>query len=275
MKVIRILQKCESARKGAFDTGAAWLICSTLFGAIQRSKTSYNGEAQVFTVRHLFGKLWITGNTVGSTMNADSNIINDEESAYILGLWCADGYYWSSSIGLSNSDIQLLQRFNNFLRRYFPENRLKWRAYCAKEDFHKIENMKAYVSRKAKMISYHLYVNSRPLLRRFREAEGNIQTMSEKQVIAYFAGRFDGDGSISKDLRSDLRIAYSNQAEAEVDYKTLNKLKRYKLKVYRYKSAGTYVLYFSRFSAGKFLNDIYPYSVVVQSLLPRRDSIAQ
>jgi len=67
------------------------------------------------------------GNTVGS-INVNK-LISNPKKAYILGLFCADGYQRTSSIGLSNSDEDLLERFALFLRNYFSEERLKIRAY--------------------------------------------------------------------------------------------------------------------------------------------------
>ena len=48
------------------------------------------------------------GNTVGSVNTNFCNFFSDEEGFYILGLWCADSYWWGSSIGLSNTNIDLI-----------------------------------------------------------------------------------------------------------------------------------------------------------------------
>lgn len=210
------------------------------------------------------------GNTVGS-LSALQQIVIDSESAYILGLWCADGYFWSSSIGVTSVDKRLVDRFEDYLIGLFPKERIKLRIYYPRGKRPNGSNKSMYSMRLAKQVAYQLYVNSRPLLRLFQQAEHEVDTLPVQHILAYFAGRFDGDGSVDKNLRNDLRIAYSNQTEAEVDRSLLAKLERYKLSVYRYRSARTYVLYISRNSAKKFLNDIAPYSIHVQSLLPRRD----
>lgn len=115
-------------------------------------------------------------NTVGSTSTNFCNFISSKKDAYILGLWCADKYWWSSSIGLSNTDSDLLAIFRKFLRKHFPEDRIKFN-------------------------DNHLFVNSRPLLREFREAENNLERLKKVGIIkAYFAGRFDGDGSVVLEL---------------------------------------------------------------------------
>ena len=180
------------------------------------------------------------GNTVGST-NADyCNFFSCKEDAYILGLWCADGYWWASSVGLSNVDTDLLNRFKKFLKKRFPEERIKFN-------------------------NHHLYVNSRPLLREFVVAKENLERMKDKEIIkSYLAGRFDGDGPIDKNLRSDCRIVYGRKKEAEIDKKLLRKVGIKKTKIYHYRTARTFCLYISRYEAGKFLESIYPYSSKIQ-----------
>ena len=127
------------------------------------------------------------GNTVGSTSTNFCNFLSNEKDAYILGLWCVDSYWWASSIGLSNTDKDLIEKFRDFLRRFFPENRIKFNRN-------------------------HLFVNSRPLLREFISAKNNLDNLKEDRIIrAYFSGRFDGDGSIDKNLRNDCRIVYGKK----------------------------------------------------------------
>jgi len=59
------------------------------------------------------------GNTVGSTSTNFCNFLTNERDSYILGLWCVDGYWWSSSIGLSNKDKKLIKKFRLFLKGNF------------------------------------------------------------------------------------------------------------------------------------------------------------
>lgn len=189
------------------------------------------------------------GNIVGSTNVNFCNFTSDKKDAYILGLWCADSYWWSSSIGLSNTDPDLIEKFKNFLKKHFPEDRIRFN-------------------------NHHLFVNSRPLLREFRRAKDNLHRLKTAKVIRpYFAGRFDGDGSIDKNLRNDCRIVYGKRSEAEMDKKILQKIDVTNTKIYYYKSANTFCLYVSRYEANKFLENIFPYSIKLQKLtfVPRRD----
>jgi intein/homing endonuclease len=189
------------------------------------------------------------GNTVGSASTNFCNFFSNEKDAYILGLWCADSYWWASSIGLSNTDTDLIERFKKFLRRFFPENRIKFNRN-------------------------HLFVNSRPLLREFISAKDSLEKLKNTKVIrAYIAGRFDGDGSIDKNLRNDCRIVYGKKKEAENDKEFLKRIGIRNTKIYYYRNARTFCLYISRYETGRFLEKILPYSVKLQKLVlaPRRD----
>lgn len=200
-------------------------------------------------------------------------LITDDEAAYIFGLWCADGYFWSSSIGITNVDRRLIDRFRKYIQRYFPEHRIKLRSYRPAAHSKSADGGPSYALRLAKQTAFQLYVDSRPLLRLFQDAEKQVALLRAKYILPYIAGRFDGDGSVDKDMRKDLRICYSNKTEAETDARLLTN--RYKVRVYRYRAARTFILYISRLDASAFLSDIAPYSIKVQSLLPRRDSSQQ
>ena len=189
------------------------------------------------------------GNIVGSTSTNFCNFFSNEKDAYILGLWCADSYWWSSSIGLSNTDSDLIKIFRNFLERFFQEDRIKFNRD-------------------------HLFVNSRPLLREFVSAKNNLDKFKNTKVIrAYIAGRFDGDGSIDKNLRNDCRIVYGRKGETEQDKEFLKRIGINNVKIYYYKTARTFCLYVSRYEAKKFIESILPYSLKLQKLVlvPRRD----
>lgn len=191
------------------------------------------------------------GNTVGSTSTNFCNFFSNEKDAYILGLWCADSYWWASSIGLSNTNRDLIEAFRKFLTRLFPKNRIKFNRN-------------------------HLFVNSRPLLREFISAKNNLDDLKDTKIIrAYIAGRFDGDGSIDKNLRSDCRIVYGRKKEAEKDRDLLKRIGIRNVKVYYYRTAKTFCLYISRYETKKFLQNIMPYSVKLQKLVlvPRRDLV--
>ena len=191
------------------------------------------------------------GNTVGSASTNFCNFFSKEEDAYILGLWCADSYWWASSIGLSNTDPDLIEKFREFLKRFFPENRIK-------------------------LNRNHLFVNSRPLLREFTFAKNRLDDLKDTKIIcAYLAGRFDGDGSIDKNLRNDCRIVYGKKDETEIDKRLLERIGIVKAKIYYYKTAKTFCLYISRYEAKRFLESISNYSRKLQKLVPapRRDLV--
>ncbi len=155
----------------------------------------------------------------------------------------------------------------------FPKKRIKLRIYYPEGQKPDGVNDHIYPMRLAKKIAYQLYVNSRPLLRLFQKAETLVGLLPTEYIMAYFAGRFDGDGSINKNLCNDLRIAYSNKDEAVIDQCLLTKLNCYNTHIYHYRSAKTYVLYVSRINAEQFLHDIEPYSIKARSFLSRRDLV--
>jgi len=193
------------------------------------------------------------GNTVGRTDTTFCDL-TESQNAYAFGLWCADGYHRTSSIGLTNVDEDLIEGFRKFLLRHFPEDRIKMRVYS--------RGFSRYYLKKATRPAYQLYVNSRSLLRYFRIARRQPQQFlrAREAVTAYFAGRFDGDGSVANDNRSDLRIVYGTREEAEGDAILLQQI-GITPKVYTYRQAKTFALYISRFDAEKFLSSIVRYSL--------------
>jgi len=214
------------------------------------------------------------GNTVGS-LHTIKTRRRHKEDAYFLGLWCADGYYWSSSIGITNVDIGIALRSHSYLSNYFTKERIKIRIYYPSTmKKPKITCNSLYPLKKAKQLAYQVYVNSRPLLRETMEKEKNLLQLEDDLIIPYFAGRYDGDGSVSDDLRSDLRIAYSNFVEADIDRQLINRL-GYSTKVYKYKKARTFVLYVSRYEANRFLKEIYPFSLKAPYVCPVETHFAQ
>lgn len=227
------------------------------------------------------------GVIVGRTDTDFCNVLlSDPQHAYILGLWCADGYHRTSSIGLSTVNERLANTFRNFFLNYFDSERVKLRAYfpldadiaSVSEYLRKvlhIQIIRQYRLKKAKVPTLHLYVNSRPMLRSFREARIAVLHETRPEVLfAYFAGRFDGDGSVSADKRSDCRIVYSTQNEAENDKNILVRLGFIRTKVYRYKNARTHCVYVSRFETPQFLEHISKYSPLQKSVsVPSRDLI--
>jgi len=210
-------------------------------------------------------------NTVGS-INVN-RLISESQGAYILGLFCADGYQRTSSIGISNSDKNLLEKFALFLLNDFPRERLKIRAYHPlgmrnpkiSDNLSKLtQNIVYYPLSKARRISCHLYVNSRPLLRIFNSAREGIEKINSKVIVPYIAGRFDGDGSVNKIKDRDFRIVYSNYNEAKIDQNLLKKIGIYKTSIYHYKHARTFCLYFWRQEIRTITKLLMPFSTYLQ-----------
>jgi intein/homing endonuclease len=111
-------------------------------------------------------------------------------------------------------------------------------------------------------------------LREFFSAKNEIDKLKDLSIIrAYLAGRFDGDGSIDKNLRNDCRIVYGRKGEAEKDKELLKRIGIGNTKLYYYRTAKTFCLYVSRYKAKSFLENIKPYSLKLQKLvfIPRRD----
>ena len=200
-------------------------------------------------------------NTVGSPSASFCNFPNSTEDHYILGLWCADGYHRTSSIGLSNIDRALIERFRIFLSGLFPKDRIK---------------LDQYTTGKRRYVGYKLYVNCRPLLRIFKGFKDNSERKLDnvKAIKAYMAGRFDGDGCISRDLKKDCRISYGNLKDAELDCNLLPEIGIVNYKLYRYRTSNTFVIYISRFDTRKFIDAINQHSIKLQKLVlgSRRDS---
>ena len=233
-----------------------------------KKSSAHNGEAPT---RKCY--TCTVGNTVGSSSSRFWDHFVEVEDFYCLGLWCADGYHRTSSIGITNVDRDLVKKFRQFLIRKVGEDRLRLRVYYPMgqvlnvKSFSDLANyIRVYHMRKCSQPAMQLYVNSRPLLRACRQARAHLEEItSPGRLVAYFAGRFDGDGSIDKDMRSDCRIVYSNRLEAVVDMKLLSRLGIEKSKVFYYKKASTYCLYISRLEAKQFINTIGPRSVKIGS----------
>ena len=219
-------------------------------------------------------------NTVGSTNSNFCNFRNNKYHAYFLGLWCADGYHRTSSIGLSNTNEDLILKFSNFLTKLLSKDRLRLRVYHHERINPNIllpintSKVSHLISRKSKHTAYHIYVNSRQLLREFKKAKEETKEFENENIgWAYLAGRFDGDGSVDKNFRNDLRIVYSTLDDANKDSEVIKSLGIKTVKIYRYRTSNTYCIYISRINSNLFLEKIYPYSSKLQKLefVPRRD----
>lgn len=166
------------------------------------------------------------GNTVGSKL-----FFKTAEDFYILGLWLADGYWRSSSIGLTSVTPELITKFSKFLSRVAPSHTLKERIYEVSE------------GDKRKQKAWQVYVNNRPLTRYFMATKTGALDIPSRYLPAYLAGRVDGDGSIDNKYRSGVRIAYSSKEDASRDRALFGETN---VSLYQYKSAGTFVLYLKK-----------------------------
>ena len=192
-------------------------------------------------------------------------LVKDEVHAYALGLWCADGYWWSSSIGISNTNPELVLRFARFLITILPRDRLKLRIY-KEANWKPDERVLAVTpcisirpSYKMKRVAYHLYVNSRPLVHQFRSERESLQRIPARFVGPYIAGRFDGDGSFG----STPRIAYTTAEEAQIDSDVLARAGLMKTSILRYAKANEYCIYIFKTEWDQFKKLIQPYSLKV------------
>lgn len=160
---------------------------------------------------------------------------------YCLGLWLADGYWRSSSVGLSSTNEIFLSEFRKFLIRMSPTHLLKENVYFPK------------LGTKRKLVAKHVYINSRPLTRYLMSfKDSDTLNISHKFLPAYFAGRIDGDGHVDVKHRSGVRIAYSTKKDAIRDLELLKKMDGVPASLYRYKEANTWILYLRK----KFLDNI-------------------
>ena len=214
----------------------------------------------------------VMGNTVGNWSVHFWEKYPDD--CYSFGLWCADGYHRSSSIGISNVDIRLVERFRTFLQKEFPSSRFRLRIYhpygmgLDLESYrHLSETIVSYPMRKSSQAAMQLYVNSRPLLRLMQDSRQHVERMDDReQIVAYFAGRFDGDGSVYADGKTYCRIAYSSEAEARMDQQLLLKIGITKSSVYHYKQAQEYCLYISKNIASSFVGMISQYALTTPEM---------
>ncbi len=190
------------------------------------------------------------GNTVGSKFSFKQAIdflgVEPQAFAYILGLWLADGYWWSSSIGLTSVNPVLIDKFTKFLLRVAPSHPIKKRIYPVK------------VGEKRKQEATQVYINNRPLTRLFMSFKTGDLYVPKPFLMAYLAGRIDGDGHIDTKHRSGIRIAYSSKEDATRDQELFGKAN---VSLYQYKAARTFVLYLKKNYRDRIAQAIKKYSV--------------
>lgn len=200
----------------------------------------------------------------------DDAFVRDADEAYALGLWCADSYWWSSSIGLSNVEPELVLRFGAFLSSAVGAERLRLRIYRVKESpvddrvLALTDRVTICKPHKMKRTAYQIYVNSRPLLREVVSWRERLASIPTELIVPYIAGRFDGDGS----LGSRLRIVYTTQAEAELDKRLLAKAGIERTSVLYYATSNDYCVYFHKANEQTFKLSLAPYSWKLRHLTP-------
>jgi len=180
------------------------------------------------------------GNTVGSKF-----FFKTADDFYILGLWLADGYWRSSSIGLTSVNPQLIEKFTMFLKRVVFNYPVKKRVYKSTEG-------------KRRQEAYQIYVNNRSLTRLFMSTKTGILHVPQRFLIAYLAGRIDGDGHVDTKHRSGIRIAYSSNEDALRDQVMFGKTN---MSLYQYRAARTFVLYLKKHYRDKVLKGLSKYCI--------------
>lgn len=168
------------------------------------------------------------------------------EDFYILGLWLADGYWWSSSIGLTSVNPVLIDKFTKFLLRVAPSHPIKKRIYEVK------------AGEKRKQTAIQVYINNRPLTRLFMATKTEVLHIPKPYLLAYLAGRIDGDGHVDTKHRSGIRIAYTSKDDALRDQKLFGETN---VSLYQYLAARTFVLYLKKDYRNRISQEIKKYSV--------------
>ncbi|MFW6122352.1 MAG: hypothetical protein ACOC80_15830 [Petrotogales bacterium] len=203
--------------------------------------------------------------------------INLLKKSYILGLWCADGYHRTSSVGLTNCNVKLVLKFYKFFENLYSKSRIKMRIYLPKTknpDLRIVKivnnNYNECLNFKGNVVAYQVYVNDRKLLNQFKRSRNNRLELKKEKILQYMCGRFDGDGSINNNLRSEMRIVYGSLEEAQIDRQLFTKLKL-DTRLYHYKTANTYCVYYTVDSTKKIVKDMKQYSTKIFDKFTLRD----
>lgn len=183
------------------------------------------------------------GNTVGSNFSFKTS-----KDFYILGLWLADGYWRASSIGLTSVNLQLIDKFEKFLTKVAPSHPVKKRFYQPTGE------------NKRKQIAVQVYINSRPLTRLFMSMKTGKFHIPSQHILAYLAGRIDGDGHVDTKHRSGIRIAYSSKEDAIRDQELFGQAN---VSLYQYTAARTYVLYLKKRYRDQILKSLRIFSIKI------------
>jgi len=206
---------------------------------------------------------------------------------YILGLWLGDKYWWGSSIGITNTSLEIIRRFREFLKQTgLPKSRIKLSVYTRSENKinkRKIakaldlceENLRIYKPpKKVKEDIFILYVNSHPLKRmltiKTENLEKEIQTLLS--LYQYIAGRFDADGHYTS-IKNRIRISYTTREEAELDRKLVMKFVKKAPRVVFYKKANEWILEFCGKEWKNFIKNVLIFACRASSLQSHRQLV--
>jgi len=128
------------------------------------------------------------------------------ELHYIMGLWKADRCSTARGVvGIKNTQKVLLDKFQKFVE-----------DLGMKPKFRQVTGFST---------TQDIYVCNSRLRKEIEELFQNRASSSEENILAYFGGRIDGDGTISA-KESHFRIYYSpeEKSEAEEDSEILKRL---------------------------------------------------
>lgn len=186
-----------------------------------------------------------------------SKVLITVKDYYFLGLWLADGYWRSSSIGISSTNKIILSQFKKFLKKVCSTHPIKEHIYRPGK------------GQKRRLLAKHIYVNCRPLTRYFMNWKSKKKfTIPIKFLPAYFAGRIDGDGHVDRKYRTGVRIAYSDKKDAARDLCLLKLLGEKPASLYHYSKAGTWVLYFRKDFLRRIISKMAKFSFKLKTFAP-------
>jgi hypothetical protein len=157
---------------------------------------------------------WITThvrNQFRKSVNVKRFFLITKEALYNLGLWSGDKYVYGGTVGLTNTEKELINEFKVFLKNIILEK--------SKIVIKPINDGKAL----------KVQINSWLLLRILRALDKNrdkiISTIEE--LCSYLSGKIDADGTIMpKNLNYKtglIKITYESEEEAKKDSELLNK----------------------------------------------------
>jgi len=146
----------------------------------------------------------------------------------------------------------LIVWFGRYLARTLDPSRVRVRAYevPGQPPDERVRALTDEISIrpsfKMKRTAYHVYVNSRPLLREFRAGRSNLMNLDSEVIGPYFAGRFDGDGAFGTRRVPGARIAYGTREEAAIDADLLARTGIRFTSIHSYAKANEHCIYIKK-----------------------------